>query len=415
MARDLGAANVGSALLFGGAATHRVESGASSTALANLDPCTYLMWAYPTSLATNKSLVGKGVVSQNLQVALRTTGDIDIFRHRASTSLNYRSTGLAIAVNTWNLIAIQIDTASAQTGRIFRGLYPHIDRMAEASYTISTAGSGALLDDSAGPIYWGNIFGSPPGSSLVGRLAVGAVFARLLSIPEMIAWGLSALEDTPAVMHGCRNLMYFGNEGAANVLDYSGYNNLGVVTGATLANGLALPQQVRPVRPRFKVATTTAYSLSAAAGSFALTGVAAGLLAARKITSSAGSFVLSGQNVGLLAARRLTSAVGSFALSGKAAGLYAGRMVGASAGAFSLSGQTAGLLAARRLTVGTGAFVLTGIDATLTYSAAATVTATLAAGKYAPEHASASSDIAAARGFASEHAGAANDLRDAGL
>lgn len=109
-------------------------------------------------------------------------------------------------------------------------------------------------------------------------------------------------------------------------------------------------------------APAATYTLTAEAGSFALTGNPAGLLAARTLTANAGSFALTGNNAGLLRTYRLA----------------------ADAGAFSLTGNPATLLAARKLTAAAGSFTLTGNPATLTYnSSAATYTLTAEAGSFA--------------------------------
>lgn len=140
-----------------------------------------------------------------------------------------------------------------------------------------------------------------------------------------------------------------------------------------------------------------AYTLACAAGSFTLSGQAAGLAAQRRMPSAAGSFVLAGQAAGLPAQRRLPSSVGAFTLSGQAAILASARRLASAAGAFSLTGiaarlaalrnmpagagaftltgVAAGLRSARNLVSGTGAFVLSGQAATLTYQAGHTLAA----------------------------------------
>lgn len=63
----------------------------------------------------------------------------------------------------------------------------------------------------------------------------------------------------------------------------------------------------------------------------------------------------------------LTAATGTFTLTGEPASLVAGRRLSAAVGAFTLSGQAAGLRAARRLSMGLGIFTLSGQPATLTH------------------------------------------------
>ena len=110
-----------------------------------------------------------------------------------------------------------------------------------------------------------------------------------------------------------------------------------------------------------QAATLTAdRTIVAAQGSYTLTGQAAGLLADRLLTSAQGSYTLSGQAAGLEAARLLTSAQGSYALTGQDAGLNYGRFITADQGSYTLTGQDAGLLISRLLTAAQGSYALTG-------------------------------------------------------
>lgn len=127
-----------------------------------------------------------------------------------------------------------------------------------------------------------------------------------------------------------------------------------------------------------------ARKLSAAAGSFALSGKAATLRVGYKIAASAGSFALSGVAANLKRTYSLASSTGSFVLSGKNAGLIVGYRLTASAGSFSLTGQAASLRVARKLAAGAGSFALTGVDAGLVYvPSGASYTLTASVGSFA--------------------------------
>lgn len=147
----------------------------------------------------------------------------------------------------------------------------------------------------------------------------------------------------------------------------------------------------------FAPAGASAYTLTAAPGTFALSGQAAALKATRALASAAGSFSLSGQAAILKRGLKLGASSGAFTLSGQAAtlrrsaaivanaGAYvlAGQAVAlratrsfvASAGAFTLSGKAAGLVAARKLTSAAGSFLLSGKAVTLTYQQVVVVVA----------------------------------------
>lgn len=131
------------------------------------------------------------------------------------------------------------------------------------------------------------------------------------------------------------------------------------------------PWRFLPINPapQGPVATLTKltnnYTLTANAGSFALSGQAATLKAGRVLISAAGSFALTGQAATLYRAITLTAGAGSFTLSGQAASLVSGRVLSAAAGAFTVSGQAAGLTSGRVLSAAVGSYTLTGQAATL--------------------------------------------------
>jgi hypothetical protein len=129
-------------------------------------------------------------------------------------------------------------------------------------------------------------------------------------------------------------------------------------------------------------AITPAVAMSAAAASFALTGLAAGLTAQRRLIAASGSFTFTGNAAGLakgvrmaaasgffaltgsaasfLVSRKLAASFGTFTITGNAASLRKGFTLGTSAASFVLTGKAAGLLAQRKLVLASGSFVLSG-------------------------------------------------------
>ncbi len=104
---------------------------------------------------------------------------------------------------------------------------------------------------------------------------------------------------------------------------------------------------------------------AAAQAAFSLAGQTAFLRAARKLVAAASTFNLTGNAAALAksagAAKVLQAAAGSFALAGQAAALRAGRKVAAAAAAFVLTRPAASLIRGRRMAAGAGAFALTGV------------------------------------------------------
>ena len=118
------------------------------------------------------------------------------------------------------------------------------------------------------------------------------------------------------------------------------------------------------------------YTLTALAGSYALTGQNADLLKSNLLTASTGSYSLTGQTATLTYAAAgsyiLTALAGSYALTGQNADLLKSNVIVASNGSYSLTGQTATLTyataAAYTLTALAGSYALNGQNATLTNS-----------------------------------------------
>ena len=113
------------------------------------------------------------------------------------------------------------------------------------------------------------------------------------------------------------------------------------------------------------------FTLVMAQGSYALTGQALALKAARQLVLAQGAYALAGQAVALKADRQLAAAQGSYALTGQAVGLAFGAMIAADQGSYALTGQALALKAARQLLMAQGAYALAGQDVTLTFTPAA--------------------------------------------
>jgi hypothetical protein len=138
----------------------------------------------------------------------------------------------------------------------------------------------------------------------------------------------------------------------------------GALTPSQVKEYTANPWQVFAT-PRRRIwvpasAGGAAYTLTAASGSFALTGIAAAPRAGRTLAAATRSYALTGNATGLRAARALGAAVGSFALTGTAAGLAKGSRLSAATGAFTLTGVSSAISFGRRLTAGAGTFILVG-------------------------------------------------------
>lgn len=115
-------------------------------------------------------------------------------------------------------------------------------------------------------------------------------------------------------------------------------------------------------------ASPTAYTLTAAQGSYALSGQVAALKRIRKLAAAQGSYALTGQAAVLSAAiKRLIAASGTYALLGSDARVDL--QMPAASGSYTLTGQTLAERLARKVTAAQGSYALTGQPATLQGSA----------------------------------------------
>lgn len=102
------------------------------------------------------------------------------------------------------------------------------------------------------------------------------------------------------------------------------------------------------------------YTLTAAQGTFSLTGQATALIAARKLVSAQGSFSLTGQTTNFRKGYTLSASQASFSLSGQTAIFQATRKLTAAQGSYALTGQSTALKAGRKLSADQASFTLTG-------------------------------------------------------
>lgn len=109
----------------------------------------------------------------------------------------------------------------------------------------------------------------------------------------------------------------------------------------------------------------TTYTLTADAGTYALTGQTAATKVNATLTAAQGSYALTGQTAVTSVTARLTAAVGSYALTGMAAVTKAVRNLIGAVGSYALAGQAAATTALRAIAAATGYYTLTGQNAAI--------------------------------------------------
>lgn len=209
------------------------------------------------------------------------------------------------------------------------------------------------------------LLGNAGGNTVAGNLAEMTIYNRAptQSEREQIEgylawrWGIQANLDAS---HPYKSAPPGGSAGAYTLTAAAAAFTLSG-GAATLKRGLRLSASPGAFTLGAGVATfAKGYRLTAAAGAFALTGGAAALTRGLLLTAGAGSFSLSGGAATFRLGKRLVAAAATFALSGGAASFPLTRRLTAAAGSFALTGGAANLKRGVRLTAAAGAFSLNG-------------------------------------------------------
>ena len=162
-------------------------------------------------------------------------------------------------------------------------------------------------------------------------------------------------------------------------------HNLALAAGAYTYSGIAATLDYVPGTP-----AGTAYTLTCAAGSYTYTGVSSTLHVARNLPMATGSYSYTGTASQLTVSRPLALASGSYSYTGVAATLdyVAGTpppvdyTLDCATDSYTLTGIAATLSLTRGMPLDSGAYVYTGIAAALDYSTATDYTIVCNAGSY---------------------------------
>lgn len=233
------------ALTFGAATSDRVDHG-SAASLDNLNPLTIIIWHYPTTWTDGRNLYGKRASTNVQDVAISIivdpTNKIEV-RYQGSTGTWIYSTNTTtFTTNKWWYSAFTFNSANAAGSRwkIYTGDLTTI--AAQESVSVTTEGSGTH-DDSGGNAVFGNInVGGSFTRAIQGNIAFVGIWNREMTIGE-----IRQQQFHPHSNSGCVVFNFCGFNGTSTQYDWSGNNNNGTVTGATLASAggpLGLPFEV---------------------------------------------------------------------------------------------------------------------------------------------------------------------------
>lgn len=224
------------ALVFGANTSDRVDFG-SPAACDDLDPFTYLVWVFPTTLTGNRCFVAK---SSNVSVGKvfnlgGTASRMNLAVSRATTSTSYQSASSTVTTGAWQLLAVSFNSAAGAglVGRMYRGTVGAL--ATEVTYAVQTDGSGAVTTDAAETLFVGNHAALI--LAIQGRIGVAAVFGAELTLAQIQSW-----QRRPRKTVGANVAKMFTRLGkyGADAIEYTGLT--GTVTGATQGDGVPLLQ-----------------------------------------------------------------------------------------------------------------------------------------------------------------------------
>lgn len=146
----------------------------------------------------------------------------------------------------------------------------------------------------------------------------------------------------------------------------------GVKSAAGAYNATTGTLSTISVQGRISIAlepATTAHVLVAEAGSYAATGVAAGLLLGHVLAAASGAYSLSGTAADLEKGSAVIAEAGAYAVTGSEANLVytpgSNHLIVADPGSYGVTGTAAGVLMGRKVAADTAAYAVTGTAATL--------------------------------------------------
>jgi hypothetical protein len=144
------------------------------------------------------------------------------------------------------------------------------------------------------------------------------------------------------------------------------YGDLNIYTGGVVVGGgSARRSTVSALELEVPNAGAAAYTLDAAAGSYAISGLGTQNLATRLLAAATGSYAVTGRDILFGYGRFLAAAAGSYTITGQGTDLLAARILNGDPGIYALNGLNALLVSTRLLEAATGNYAITGLDAIL--------------------------------------------------
>lgn len=125
--------------------------------------------------------------------------------------------------------------------------------------------------------------------------------------------------------------------------------------------------------PTLTVKDYNAYTLTAASGTYSISGQPATILKSKLLTAASGSYSIAGQDATITytappTGYTIVADYGTYSISGQPASILKGNVLTAGSGSYSISGQDASILKGNVLSAASGSYSIAGQDATITYT-----------------------------------------------
>ena len=112
----------------------------------------------------------------------------------------------------------------------------------------------------------------------------------------------------------------------------------------------------------FKPLGSTAYSMSTAVGSYAISGKSPTIVHAKSIVSAVGSYAISGKSPTIVHAKSIVSAVGSYAITGLSPVIHHAKSIISAVGSYVITAINPNINHAAKLTTAVGSYAITGLS-----------------------------------------------------
>lgn len=238
------------ALSVGAATSDRIDCGTgSSLAFTENTKMTALLWFQITTFTANRQLFAQNATDGNggPRLLLDGTSELHFVVNRGpvgTANCDVTTNNAALVVGVPYVVAVTFDAAATQNGHVFLG------SLTQPITELTYAGAANLSGNVTTTTAWVWFNRATIFNTAVQCLAwVGARYNAILDLAEMRAWQANPFRQVRPELALCQA---FAANGTGRVIDRSGNNNHGTITGAIPTSNY-LPGLVSPRRTSMDV------------------------------------------------------------------------------------------------------------------------------------------------------------------